>query len=801
MDALVQDVRLGFRMLGKNPSFTLIALLALALGIGANTAIFSVVNAVLIRPLPYRDAGHLVMMGEKTPEMGLSVAYLNFLDWEKQNRVFESMGARRFASFNLTEAGNPERIRGIMSSAGYLTTLGVQPLLGRLFTPEEDRTGAARVTVLGYGLWKQRFGADPSILGKSIYLNDQSYTVVGVLPPDFAPGSTAQLYVPLASMREQEKTRDNHPGIYVVGRLKPGVGLDQARSDMNRIAAALEKENPLTNHQHTVAMTPMRDWVVGDARTPLLIILAAVGFLLLIACANVSNLSLARATARQKEVSIRAALGASRGRLVRQLLTESVILSLGGGAMGLVLAYWGVSALVALKPANLPRLAEIGVDSRVLAFTAGLSILTGMLFGIIPALRASDARLGDALKETVSRGSAGREHQRVRHILVISEFALAVVLLVAAGLLVRSFAKLLGVSPAFDPHNLLTFAVNLPPEYQGEKRVDFFDELKRRAQAFPGVRAVAYSGGLPLIGTSESGFRLPSQSQKEGFEAVDYEVGPDYFSTMRIRLVKGRLFTESDKTGAPLVTVVDQVLERKAYNGDAVGKYMIRDPLPPIQIVGVVEHVANYGLAGAEPVGPQYYFSFRQIPPEYLEQATGYMDVVVRTDGDPAAMTDNMRRLVTSMDPKQPIGAVQTMDEAVAESIAPQRFSTVLLGLFGSVALLLAAIGIYGVTAYSVSQRTREIGIRMALGAQARDVMCMVLGQGSRLVLVGVGLGLAGSLLATRALASQLYGVRATDPVTFAGIALLLGGMALLATYLPARRATRVDPVVALRSE
>jgi putative ABC transport system permease protein len=801
LEGIWQDLTCGFRMLRKAPGFTAVAVLTLAFGIGANSAIFSVVNAVLLRPLPYRDSRRLVMMNETTPQMDMSVSYANFQDWEKQNHAFESLGARRYSEFNLTEAGNPERIRGMMASAGYLPTLGIQPLLGRVFNPAEDRTGAAPVTVISYGLWKQRFGLDAGVLGKTLLLDNQSYTIVGVMPEDFSPGSPAQLYVPLATLLEDLKTRDNHPGIYVVGRLKAGVTLEQARVEMNRLAANLERQNPLTNAGHTVALTPMRDWVIGDVQRPLAIILAAVGFLLLIACANVANLTLARATARQKEISIRAALGASRGRLVRQMLTESVMLAVGGGIVGVLLAYWGVAALVALKPSNLPRLAEIAVDSPVLTFTAGLSILTGILFGILPALRFSSNRIGDSLQGTSARTSSGREHQRARHVLVVSEVALAVVLLVAAGLLLRSFSKLLGVSPAFDPHKLLTFSVDLPAEYKGEKRIQFFDELRRRATAEPGVLAVSYATSLPLMNSSESGFRLPSQSQQEGFEAVDNEVGPDYFEAMRIRLRKGRLFSESDNQASALVTVVDETLERKCFNGDALGKFIIRDPLPPIQIVGVVDHVASYGLTGVEPVGPQYYFSVRQIPSQYIDMATHTAAVLVRTQGDPSAMVETMRKLVIALDPKQPIGDVQTMDEAMAESIAPQRFSTVLLGLFGVAALLLAAVGIYGVTAYSVTQRTREIGIRMALGAQARDVLGMVIRQGSRLVIMGIGLGVTISLVATRALASQLYGVQASDPVTFAGIAGLLGGVALLATYIPALRATRVDPMVALRHE
>jgi putative ABC transport system permease protein len=800
LEGLGQDLSCGFRMLRKSPSFTAVAVLTLAFGIGANSAIFSVVNAVLLRPLPYRDSGRLFMMDELSPQMEMSVSYANFLDWEKQNRAFESLGARRYSDFSLGEAGNPERIRGMMASAGYLSTLGVPPLLGRVFNAAEDRTGAP-VVVISYGLWKQRFNLDADVLGKTLLLDNQSYTIVGVLPQGFAPGSTAQVYVPLATLLSDLRTRDNHPGIFVVGRLKQGVTLDQARVEMNRVAADLEKQYPLTNTGHTVTITPMREWVVGDVQRPLAILLTAVGFLLLIACANVSNLTLARATARQKEISIRAALGASRSRLVRQMLTESVMLALGGGVVGVLLAYWGVAALGALKPSNLPRLAEIAVDGPVLVFTAGLSILTGILFGILPALRFSSNLIGDALQGANSRTSAGREDQRARHILVVSEFALAVVLLVGAGLLMRSFSKLLGVSPAFDPHKLLTFTVDLPGEYKGEKRIQFFEEFKRRAQAVPGVQFVSYATSLPLIGSSESGFRLPSQSQQEGFEAVDNEVGPDYFRAMRIRLRKGRLFSESDNQGSPLVTVVDEVLERKCFDGEALGKFIIRDPLPPIRIVGVVDHVATYGLTGVEPVGPQYYFSVRQIPSQYIDMATHTTGVVVRTESDPAAMIETMRELVIALDPRQPIGRVQTMDDAVAESIAPQRFSTALLGFFGAAALLLAAVGIYGVTSYSVSRRTREIGIRMALGAQAGDVMRMLIGQGSRLVMVGIGLGLAASLVATRALTSQLYGVQASDPITFAAITGLLAVVALLATYIPARRAMRVDPMLALRHE
>ena len=801
LEGVGQDLSWGFRTLRKSPSFTTVAVLTLAFGIGANSAIFSVVDAVLLRPLPYRDSGRLFMMGEQSPQMEMSVSYANFQDWEKQNHAFESLGARRYSDFSLAEAGNPERIRGMMASAGYLPTLGVQPLLGRVFDTAEDRTGGPPVAVVSYGLWKQHFDLDAGVLGKTLLLDNQSYTIVGVLPQGFAPGSTAQVYVPLATLLSDLKTRDNHPGISVVGRLKQGVTLDQARLEMNRVAADLEKQYPLTNAGHTVTITPMREWVVGDVQRPLAIILTAVAFLLLIACANVSNLTLARATARQKEISIRAAMGASRSRLVRQMLTESVMLAVGGGVLGVLLAYWGVAALGALKPSNLPRLAEIAIDGPVLAFTAGLSILTGILFGILPALRFSSNQIGDVLQGANSRTSAGREHQRARHVLVVSEFALAVVLLVAAGLLLRSFSKLLGVSPAFDPHKLLTFTVDLPGEYKGEKRIQFFDEFKRRAQAVPGVQWVSYATSLPLISSDESGFRLPSQSQQEGFEAVDNEVGPDYFRAMRIRLRKGRLFSESDNRGSPLVTVVDEVLERKCFDGEALGKFIIRDPLPPIRIVGVVDHVASYGLTGVEPVGPQYYFSVHQIPSQYIDMATHTTAVVVRTESDPAAMVDTMRKLVIALDPRQPIGTVQTMDDAVADSIAPQRFSTVLLGFFGVTALVLAAVGIYGVTAYSVSQRTREIGIRMALGAQARDVVRMVIGQGSRLVMVGIGLGLATSLVATRALASQLYGVQPSDPITFAAITGLLAGVALLAAYIPARRAMRVDPMLALRHE
>ncbi|MBV8205225.1 MAG: ABC transporter permease, partial [Acidobacteria bacterium] len=522
VESLLQDSIYGLRLMRRNPGFSAAAVLTLALGIGANTAIFSVVNAVLLRPLPYPDSGRLVVLQEKTPSMQMSVSYSNFKDWEAQNHVFESLGARRFSSFNLTGAGDPERVRGMMVSAGYFRALGAQAIHGRLFNSEEDQGTGQPVVVLSFALWVRRFGANADIASKSIVLDNKIYTVVGVLPADFAPGTTAQLYVPLSTLPEEMKTRDNHPGIIVVGRLKAGVNQAQAQSEMNNIATVLEKEYPVTNAHHQVTMAPMRDWIIGSVEYPLLTILAAVSLLLLIACANVSNLFLARATARKKEISVRIALGARRSRLVRQMLTESALVSVASGALGLLLAYWGVRMLVALKPSNLPRLAEIEVDRPVLLFTLGLSLLTAVLFGVVPALRSCRIGISDSLKDAGTRSTSGRDHQRMRYALVISEYALSVVLLVGAGLLVRSFAKLLGVNPAFAPHHLLTFSVDLPAEYRGESRLQFFDELQRRAQALPEAQSVTYAAGLPLIGTNESGFRLPGQNEMEGFESVEY---------------------------------------------------------------------------------------------------------------------------------------------------------------------------------------------------------------------------------------------------------------------------------------
>ncbi|HYE66149.1 MAG TPA: ABC transporter permease [Pyrinomonadaceae bacterium] len=812
METLLQDVRYGLRMILKKPGFTVIAVVALALGIGANTAIFSVVNGVLLRPLPYEDPDRLVRLSEWSPQVpGMSISYPNFIDWREQNSVFSGLAATQFDSYNLTGLDEPERLQGRNVSANFFEVLGVKPVLGRTFLAEEDRAGAGRACIISYGLWQRRFGSDPNILGKSLTLNGESYTLVGVLPQSYRYGTPTDVFVPLGLQEDSgfTKQRGNHPGIYAVARLKPGVSFEQAEAEMKGIAQRLAEAYPKENSGNSVTLTPLREFFVGDIRTSLLILLVAVGFVLLIACANVANLLLARATARQKEMAIRTAMGASRLRIIRQLLTESVILSVLSGTVGLLLALWGVDALRGASIDSLPTTADISLDRNVLIFTLLVSFLTGVLFGLMPALQASRTDLNESLKEGGRTGMTGARGNRMRSLLVISEVALSLVLLIGSGLLIKSFLRLSGTETGFNPQNLLTMKINYTArEDEGRKVANFFSQVEQRVKALPGVEAVALSTGAPFLGAPETSFQIEGRPQVDLSQkpmAVLYMAGPDYLRAMGIRLLKGRFFDERDTQNSPLVAVIDEEFARQQFpNQDPLGHYLEGHKelgIPHFEIVGVVSHVRNYGLDTPGPVQSQLYYALNQVPDKFLPLISPGINLLVRTSTDTSGMVAAIRHEVQAIDSQQPIYDVNTMEQVLAESVTTQRFSMLLLSLFAGLALLLAAVGIYGVMSYAVAQRTHEIGIRMAVGAQTRDVLRMVIGQGMVLTLIGVGVGLVGAFALTRVMSSLLFGVTATDPLTFASVSITLIVVALLASLIPARRATKVDPIVALRYE
>jgi putative ABC transport system permease protein len=805
MGAFLQDLRYGVRMLTKNPGFTIVAVLALTLGIGADTAIFSVVNSVLLKPLPYDQSERLVFLSERSPQIeAMSIAYPNFSDWREQNSTFENIGVYRRQNYNLTGSGEPERIIGHQMSADVFDVLRVQAARGRVFINDEDKPGATPVVVLSHGLWQRRFGGDPEIIGQTLTLNGLGFTVIGIMPPDYLFPNRAELWTPIGQVSSDPGwvNRGNHPGIFGIARLKPGVTVEQAREDMEIVATNLEKQYPNSNTGNRVTLTPALESVVRTIKPMLYVLLGAVGFVLLIACANVANLLLARATTRQKEIAIRTALGASRGRIVRQLLTESILLSTAGGAFGLLLASWGVDLIVAISPNSIPRSREIGLDNRVLIFTIAVSALTGIIFGLVPALQASKPDLNETLKDA-GRGSTGSRHL-VRSGLVVGEVALTLMLLIGAGLMIRSFVRLQQVDPGFSTERLLTFNISLPQQKypQEAQRVSFYEQVVDKLRALPGVQTVGLSSGLPLGNNGwQTSFVVDGQPPPEPGQTPLTEAAvasPDYFTAMGMTLLRGRNFTEQDTPTTPRVTIIDEEFARRYWpDEDALGKGIHPGGSfsnPVATVVGVVRRVKMDGL-NQDSNRVQSYYPFRQLVPN------GGMTVVIKTSNDPTNLMSAVRREVLTVDPDQPVYNLSTMDQLRADSIAPNRLSLTLLGVFAGVALVLAGVGIYGVMAYSVTQRTHEIGIRMALGARPGNVLNMVVGQGMKLALGGLGIGLVGAWLSTRLMSSMLFGVSATDPLTFIAISIILAGVALGACFIPALRATKVDPMIALRYE
>jgi putative ABC transport system permease protein len=806
MKNLWQDIRFGVRILMRRPSVTAIAVLTLALGIGANTAIFSVVDAVLLRPLPYKDPSRLVLLQEDSPQVaGMSISMADFDDWRTMNTVFDAMAPYQADSVVLTGMGDAERLQMRNITAGLLPTLGVQPILGRALTPDDDKVGAAPVVLLSDSFWSRKFGRDPNVIGKPLTLDGEIYTIVGVLPSSHFHTSWHQFSVFSSLWRHEDtlggpKNRGSHPGIYAIAHLKPGVTIEQAQRQMHDIADRLVREYPKTNTGTTATVVPLLDAIVGDERPGLLVVMAAAAFVLLIACANVANLMLARANERQKEMAIRAAMGASRPRLIRQLLTESMLLGIAGGALGLAAAYACVGVLTGTASANLPRVEDVSVDYRVLLFCMAASLLTALFFGIIPAVQSSRADVHDALKEGDRGTSAGAGRRRVRSVLVIAEIAISVVLLIGAGLMIKSLYRVLRADPGFEPAHAVATSFSMPDAtYKDDtKKRQFVDQLVAKLAAVPGVQAAGFKN--PLMGGWQNDYIIEGRPMPEPGKGPSTDMSrmtPDAFRAMGIQLVRGRFFTPFDNEKGEAVCIIDTTLAQNQWPGDnPLGKHLAVSGTPEkpawMSIVGVVSHTKNYGVD--QPSRVETYVPFDQMP------ASGG-SLVIRYAGDSSGLTPAIRAAARSLDPDVPVGPVRTLGEIVGENTAPRRLSVILLTIFAGLALILAAIGIYGVMSYVVTQRSHEIGIRIALGAEKGDVLRLVLGSGMSLLGIGVVAGLASAFFLTRLVQSLLFEVKATDAATFIAIPLLLGAVALAACYLPARNATRVDPIIALREE
>jgi putative ABC transport system permease protein len=811
METLLQDIKYAITLLIKKPAFSIVAIFGLMVGIGANTAIFSVVNALLLKPLPYQDPGQLVdLWSDNTvdPKAPHAISYPNFVDWRDQSQLFDGMAAYTQNDFNLTGAGEPERLHGAQTTYNLFSVLGVNPVVGRSFLPEDDTPGARPVAILSFGIWQHRFGGDRGVIGRPIALDGSSVEVVGVLPPGFNFSRETEIWMPLAMPYDPNMRLSL--GLLGIGRLKYGVKLGQARSEMAGIASRLAEQYPATNKNWSVKVVPLDEDVVGEFRTGLLVLLGAVVLVLLISCANVANLLLAHAASRQKEVAIRLAIGAARSRVVRQFLTESVILGLAGGGFGLLLAVFGVKILAGLS-SNIPRADEIGIDTRVLGFTIGLSILTGLVFGMAPALQATRTDLTSSLKEGTKGSSGGGVRQRLRATLVVLEMAFALMLLIGAGLLIKSFQSLEGVGPGFDPKGIVTFDLQLPQTEKYNKpdqRASFFNQTLARIRATPGVTAAGATMSIPL---TPSGAILLFYAEgqphagPEDYTAANYNViSTGYFDTMRIPILQGRDFSDQDKQGSDLVVIVSESMARRYFGGseasgkDALGKRIKLGARPEsrapwMTIVGIAGDVKQMSLEQREGEFAMY-LPCLQRP----DNSTGF---VVRAGGDLASLSGALKEAVQGIDRDQPIANIKTMDQIMIEYNAQRRLIMLLLGIFAAVALLLASIGVYGVMAYSVTQRTHEFGIRLALGARQSAVLRMVVRQGMLLALAGVGLGLGAAFGLTRLMSTLLFNVSPTDPLVFAVVSGVLICVAFAACSVPALRATRVDPMVTLRYE
>jgi putative ABC transport system permease protein len=804
MSALIQDLKFAIRMLAKSSGFTLVAVLTLALGIGANTAIFSVVNAVLLRPLPFKDSSQLVLMRETYKGVGnVSVSYPNFLDWRQQSHSFSAMAVINNRGFNLSGVAQPEYIGGYAVSPNFLALVAVRPVLGRDLLPSEEKPGTAPVILLSYQLWQSHLGGDPAAIGRSIALDGRSFSIVGILPPTFRLLDRTDVIVPIGVFAADLTDRGERGDMDVVGRLTPGVALSQAAVEMNTITARLAAQYPQSNHGFGAHLESLREAFTGDTRLAVLVLFGAVVFVLLIACVNVANLFLVRGAARAREIALRIAFGASRGRVIRQMLTESLLLAVCGGVLGIILGAWGISGLGYLLPADSLQTMGVRMDLSVLLFAAVVIVLVAFAFGIIPALQATRPDLHETLKEGGRSATSTSAQHRLRGALAIAETALALVLLVGAGLMLKSLYHLIQISPGFQPARVLTMELDLrTDQYSKDSAIlNFWQQLLDRVRVIPGVESAAVGTVVPLTGNHSrsdvtiEGLPVPGPGE---FPHPDYHIISSAFtSTMGIPLLRGRTFTDSDNEISPDVALVNSTMSRRFWTeGDPIGKRFLQghpgDGGKWVTIVGIVADTKLYGLDN--PARLEVYYPYRQ-------HSDNDMNLVVRSAVDPASLTSAIRTAVASIDKDQPVFAVHTMQQLVDDSISTRRLTLVLLGIFSALALILAAIGIYGVMAYSVALRTQEIGIRMALGAQQKDVLRLILGQGARIAFFGVAIGLAAAAALARLLSSLLFSVSSSDPLTFAVGSILLVAVALLACYIPARRALRVDPIIALRYE
>jgi len=806
MDTLRQDLHYALRRLLKNPGFTTIAVLTLALGIGANSAIFSVINAVLLRPLPFDEPDRLVGIFQVWQGSRTVMAPPNFLDLRRQSRTLEDAAAIDTSEYTLTGAGDPLRVRGSEVSASFFNVLRARPMLGRTFRADENEPGKDKVIVLGHALWQQRFGSRGDIMGTSVIVDGTPRTIIGVMPRGFSYPAEQEVWLPFEYDANFTEGARGAWYIRAIARLKPGVTAEQSATEIATLGTALEREYPRQNTDVGFTTYPLQEALVGDVRPALLVLLGAVGFVLLIACANVANLLLARAAARETELAVRTALGAGRKRLVRQLLTESIVLGAAGGLAGLLIAFWGADMLVTLQPEGIPRLNEIGVDRTVVLFTAGMALLTGIVFGAIPALQMTRASLITSLKEGSRGNMSARGSARMRGTLVVAEMALAVMLLAGAGLLIKSFDNLQSVNPGFRPQETLSFSLSLPrTTYKDDPQIAaFFDRLLERIKALPGVRSAGAVMGLPLSGMNfDISFNVKGRPEAPPGQTPSMEVRvvtPDYFRTLGIPLVRGRMLNDGDEPQSPRVVLLSEAAAKKHFpNEDPIGKQIELGwgkgkgtPRAGGEVIGIVGDVKELGLDEEFPA--EIYLPMRQWP-------IGRMTIVARTSVPPLSLAGAATQAVRELDANLPVADMRTVEDVVAESIAQPRFYMLLLAIFAAVALLLAAIGIFGVMSYTVSQRTREIGIRMALGAQGGSVVSMVVGQAMLLALVGLTVGLIAAVVLSRTMTSLLFELSPTDPVTFATVAMVLASVAFLASYLPARRAASVDPIEALRSE